>query len=186
VTNFRGWRMARFYRVIGGWTLAIATVLGVSYCSELPKYRFEREAIDAGAHIPGARLISSAKSADLASPLSWIWPATTTFNFAAPDPLMKGRFIVITLRDDQDAPSSLLIDADCQEHALTPYDLGEPDGASPAIDVWGQPVVTPNGQTYRRLSTDIPLPTPWLRAFCDTDWTVERREAAAGRTKQTP
>jgi hypothetical protein len=132
-----------------------------------------------GERMPGARLISAMKTGDLASPISWFWPARTTWNFALPDPLMRDRFYTVTLRYGEESLSVFLVDADCQAREEVLYDLDEPDSAFPARDVWGEPVVAPNGKTYRRLNTKVALPPAWLHAFCDTDWTTERKAAAA-------
>jgi len=169
---------SRAFKIVGGWSLGIAIVLGLSYCEEGPKYQFDRMAVDVGHQIPGARLIGSVKSLDLASPLSWFWPARTTWNFASPDPLMHYRFYTVTLIYEQKEPIIFLMDADCEDRKLDLYDLDEPESAFPARNLWGEPVVAPNGKTYRRLDTKQEFPAIWLRAFCDTDWSAERSAVA--------
>jgi hypothetical protein len=170
----------RAFKIAGGWSAGIAIVMGLSYCSEWPKYRFERLAAETGQHIPGARLIGSMKTGNLASPISWFWPATTTWNFARPDLLMRDRFYTVTLTYDEN-PDVFLLDVDCEARGKAGiYDLDQPESAFPARNLWGEPVVAPNGKTYRELKTNITLPPEWLHAFCDTDWTTERK-AAAGR-----
>jgi hypothetical protein len=167
--------ISRTLKIVGGWSTALAILLGVSYCSELPKYRFEQSAAEAARHIPGVRLIHSIRSVDAASPITWFWPATTTWNFAWPDPFMTGRFFTVTLVYDQENPIVFLVDADCEARELELYGLDQPENAFPARDVFGEPVVAPNGQTYRRLKTkQNELPVDWLHAFCDTDWEAER------------
>jgi hypothetical protein len=173
--------MAHTPKTILGGVAAVAILLGLSYCEEAPKYRFERQATEAGSNIAGARLISSVKTGDLTSPVSWFWPATTTFNFAVPDPTMLDRFWVISMIEDEREPSVFLIDADCTEHKLSLYALDQPETSFPAIDIWGQPVVAPNGKTYRQLKVSFDLPQQWIQAFCATDWTVEREAVAAAR-----
>jgi hypothetical protein len=37
----------------------------------------------------------------------------------------------------------------------------------------GQPVLAPNGKTYRRLRIQPPARPEWMQAFCETDWTAE-------------
>lgn len=170
----------RAFKIASGWSAGIAIALGLSYCAEWPKYRFEQLAAETGHSIPGARLIGSTQTADFASPISWFWPATTTWNFARPDPLMRNRFYTVTLIYNEESPIVFLVDADCEARKEVLYDLDEPESAFPARDMWGEPVAAPNGKTYRRLNTNTALPLKWLHAFCDTDWTIERK-AAAGR-----
>jgi hypothetical protein len=167
------------FKIAGGWSAGIAIALSLSYYAEWPKYRFERLAAETGQRIPGARLIGSMKSADFASPISWFWPATTTWNFARPDPLMRDRFYTLTLiYDEKESPIIFLVDADCEARKEVLYDLDQPESAFPARNLWGEPVSAPNGKTYRQLKTNIAPPPEWLHAFCDTDWTTERKAAA--------
>jgi hypothetical protein len=154
-------------------------MLGVSYCSELPKYRFEQAAIETAKQLPGSRLLTSFKSGDLTSPISWFWPATTTWNFAVPDRELSGRFYTFTLTYGDKNPLVYLVDVDCEDHEFTWYDLDEPEGAFPARDLFGEPVVAPSGQTYRRSKDQLDPPPGWMHAFCDTDWTAERKAATA-------
>jgi hypothetical protein len=168
----------RFLQIIGAWFAVIGVVLGLSYWSEFPKYRFEKTAIEVGKQLPGSRLISSFKSGDLASPVSWFWPATTTWTFAMPD-RMGGRFYTITLVYSEKEAIVHLIDADCKNHEVTWYDLDKPASAFPARDIFGEPVLAPSGETYRRSKSQHPPPPGWMHEFCDTDWTVERREVAS-------
>lgn len=167
----------------GAWALGIAIVLGLSYCSELPKYRFQQDAAETGRIIPGARLVNSFQSADLASPVSWFWPATTTWNFAWPDLLTQDRFYAVTLVYGEDDPLVLLVDADCKNGEVELYDLDQPENALPARTIRGEPVVAPNGKTYRHVDTEQQFPASWVRAFCDTDWTTEKDAAAAARQR---
>lgn len=159
-------------KIIGAWVAVLIAVFGWSYLSERPKYHFEELAAEVGRQLPGGRLISSVKSGDLASPLTWFRPATTTYNFAIPD-LPKGRFYVMSLRYDEKEPTIHLIDADCDERSLVWHGLDQPNSAYPARDLWGEPVVAPNGKTYRRIQSRLAAPPEWIRAFCDTDWTNE-------------
>jgi len=157
-------------------------LLGMSYCSEWPKYRFEQMAAETGHRIPGARLIGSMKTAGFASPVSWFWPATTTWNFAWPDSVMSDRFYTFTLIYDEEKPIVFLVDADCEAREQVFYGLDQPESAFPARDIFGEPVVAPNEKTYRRLTTkQDELPAAWLHHFCDRDWTAERKAAAAPR-----
>ena len=176
----RAMAMGRTFRILGGWSIAIAVLLGMSYCSELPIYRFERMATEMGHRVPGARLISSIKTARLTSPLSWFWPTTETWNFAWPDPMMLDRFHTFTLVHDENSPIVFLVDADCETREQILYGLDAPESALPALDVFGEPVMGPNGKTYRRLKIkQDDLPAGWLHEFCDTDWTAERNAAQA-------
>tara|TARA_R110002074_G_scaffold398138_2_gene589638 strand:- start:1517 stop:2044 length:528 start_codon:yes stop_codon:yes gene_type:complete len=160
---------------------ALASVLGVlvflsglSYCSERPKYHFEKVAIAVGEEMQGARLIDSFKSGDLASPVSWFWPATTTWVYAIPDVQIKNRFVTVTLVYGESEPSILLQDVDCVSGQSTMYsELGDEDTAA-ALDFYGNPVVAPNGKTYRRFESSVVEPKKQQIAFCDTDWSSER------------
>jgi hypothetical protein len=60
---------SRAFKIASGWSAGIAIALGLSYCAEWPKYRFEQLAAETGDSIPGARLIGSTKTADFASPI---------------------------------------------------------------------------------------------------------------------
>ena len=174
----KNFKSGRPLKIIGGWSAAIAIALGISYWSERPKYHFEQVASRVGQQLPGAWLISSMKTGDLSSPVSWFWPATTTWNFAVPD-RMRDRFYIISMRYGEGQATTFLIDADCEAHKVVWYDLDEPESAYPARDFLGDPVVAPNGQTYRRDSAQLPAPPEWLHAFCETDWTAERKAAAS-------
>jgi hypothetical protein len=168
----------RFLQIISAWFAVIAVVLGISYWTELPKYRFEQAAIEVGKQLPGSRLISSFKSGDLVSPVSWFWPATTTWNFAVPDRVMGDRFYTITLVYGEKEPIVYLVDADCKDHEFTWYDIDEPASALPARDLFGEPVLAPSGETYRRSKSQLDPPPGWMRELCDTDWTVDRKAAS--------
>jgi hypothetical protein len=167
-------------KTYGSAALVIALLSGLSYCSEWPKYRFEDDARLAGTKLPGARLLGSFKTADLASPVSWFWPATTTWNYAMPDPLINGRFVLVTLVYDHD-PIIFMVDVDCKARTVTWYDQDEPDNAVPAQDTWGRDVKAPNGKTYRLWKSNYPLPGDEMHTLCDTDWTREKRVVAAAR-----
>jgi hypothetical protein len=169
------------FKTAGGLAAFIAFLFGGSYCSEMPKYRFEKVAAETGRRLAGARLVSSIKSGDLTSPASWFWPATTTWNFAMPDPTMDGRFYLMSMIYEEKEPNVWLLDVDCDSRKGEWYDLDEPATAIPARDVWGDPLVAPNGQTYRHSKVSIAFPTEWLHQFCDTDWTAERRAVASQR-----
>src|SRR5271163_2535478 len=133
--------MRRTFKTVGGWSAVIAICLGVSYGAELPKYRFERLAAETIRDLPGARVIGTMKSLDIPSPVSWFWPPTTTWNLALPDSRMADRFYTITLVYGEERPIVYLVDADCQTRRLLAYDLDEPESASPAVDLFGKPVV---------------------------------------------
>ena len=167
---------------LGVLALGIAIVLGLSYSAELPKYRFQEDAAETGRVIPGARLVGSVQSTELASPVSWFWPATTTWNFAWPDLAKPNRFYAVSLNYGEDDPDVLLVDADCKTGAAELYDLDEPDSAPPALSVRGEPVVAPNGKTYRRAALR-PFPTNWIQSFCDTDWSAEKASVAAAQQR---
>lgn len=166
---------------LGVLALGLAIVLGLSYSAELPKYRFQADAAETGRVIAGARLVSAIQSTELASPVSWFWPATTTWNFAWPDLAKQNRFYAVTLIYGEDDPDVLLVDADCKTGAVELYDLDEPDSALAARTVHGEPVVAPNGKTYRRIDREHPFPSTWVQSFCGTDWTAEKALVAAAR-----
>jgi hypothetical protein len=143
----------------------------------MPKYHFEEATSELGRQLPGARLVSSIRSGDFTSPVSWFRPTTTTWNFAMPDPRMDGRFYTFTMVFGEKEPFVFLLDVDCQDRTLIWYSLSEPASAFPARDIFGEPVVTPNGKTYRRFDAKYPAPPEWMPAFCDTDWTAEKDAA---------
>jgi len=120
------------------------------------------------------------RNVDLASPASWFWPATTTLVFAVPDPLLQDRFYTISLiYDERESPIILLVDPDCEHRDAILYDLDEPDSTLPALSMWGKPVVAANGKTFRRMKGNMAIPSEWMHAFCDTEWTAEREAAGA-------
>jgi hypothetical protein len=170
------------FKSIGAWTAAIAIALTVSYCSERPKYEFERSTVAAvKENLPGARIISSIQTIDFFSPVSWFWPTTERLNFAMPDTETGGTFYQFTVSYDNEPASVFLIQAFCQERELRWYDLDEPESAFPARDWLGRVVTAPNGKTYRLHESKYPNPPEWLHAFCDTDWTVERSAERAAQ-----
>ena len=170
--------MKRLVAIIGAWSMVIGGLLGVSYCSELHKHRFEQTAIEVRKGLPGSRLLTSFKSSNLVSPISWFWPATTTWNFAVPDRQLQGRFYTFTLTyGEKDDPIVYLVDVDCKVKKLTWYDLDEPESAYPAVNSRGEPAVAPNGKTYRLSKAQLDPPAGWMYEFCDTDWTEERAAA---------
>ena len=156
----------------------VAAVLAVSYVFEIPKYHFEKIAREAAAGLPGTRLIQIAKTVDVEFPISWVKPPIVMLNFAMPDPLMRGRFFMINFNYSEKDPDSFLLDADCKTQKWAMYDLDQPSSAFPAIDLWGEDVVAPNGKTYRLVKSDNDLPSEWFSAFCKSDWTGERKAIA--------
>ena len=170
-------------KIIGSGSLIIALALGISYYVERPKYRFEQMAAEVGEGMPGARLIGSFDSVSIASPVSWFWPATTTWDFALPDPQLLDRFYTYTLFYGQVEPDILLVDVYCEDQTVDIYSLNQPESASPARDPNGAPVTAPSGDTFRLFDTELVPPAAWLPAFCDTDWTTER-EAVRTEVRQ--
>jgi hypothetical protein len=175
----------RILRIVGGWSVVILGVLSVSYCSELPKHRFEDRAAESTSAVPGARVIGSKMRRSILSPVSWLWPATTETTFALPDPRVADRFYTMTLAYGEKQPAILLVDADCQTHTLTFSGPDEPQSAEPARDLFGAPVVAANGKTYRRLSIVPDIPATWKADFCDTNWSSEREAVAAAQRNRT-
>jgi hypothetical protein len=168
-------------RTVCGWSSVAVIVLGMSYCSEAMKHRFEDRAAENTSSVPGARVISSEQRRSILSPVSWFWPATTETTIALPDPRVADRFYTMTLTYGEKLPVVFLIDADCQTQRLTFFGPDEPESAEPAQDLFGAPVVAANGKTYRRLRTNPEAPATWIVDFCDTDWSVERETVAAAR-----
>ena len=161
---------------------AVAILATLSYCSERPKYHFEKVAAEVGKEIPGARLIDSFQSGDLASPVSWIWSATTTWVYAVPDPLMKNRFLIATLVYGEKDLMPLLEDIDCTSGKSTLYSGENVDETMPpARDIWGDPVKAANGKTFREFTSNIEPTKKRLNAFCHTDWTTERAAVLASQ-----
>jgi hypothetical protein len=175
----------RILRIVSGWSVVILGVLSVSYCSELPKHRFEDRAAESTSAVPGARVIGSKMRQSILSPVSWLWPATTETTFALPDPRVADRFYTMTLAYGEKQPAIFLLDADCQTRTLTVFGLDEPQSAEPARDLFGAPVVAANGKTYRRLSIVPEIPATWIADFCDTNWSSEREAVAAAQRNRT-
>jgi hypothetical protein len=171
----------RILRIVGGWSVVIFGVLGVSYCSELPKHRFQDRAAESTSAVPGAREIGSKMRRTILSPISWFWPATTETTFALPDPRVADRFYTMTLAYGEKLPAVFLVDADCQTRKLTFFGPDEPEIAEPAQDLFGAPVVAANGKTYRRLRTNRDAPATWVADFCDTNWSAEREAVVAAQ-----
>jgi hypothetical protein len=175
--------LTRALKIAGGWIIGIAIVLGWSYWSERGKYHFEQMATEVGGNLPGARLINHSSVIDPTSPITWFWSPTTTYNYAIPDPIMRDRFIVMSLVYELKDPGVWLIDVDCSARTETLYDLDEPETQFPARNLWGEPVVAPNSKTYRQMKNVIPLPKGWLKTMCESDWTAERKAVAAAQLK---
>jgi hypothetical protein len=171
----------RIFRIIGGWSAAIIGVMAVSYCSELPRHRFEDRAAESTNGVPGARVISSKKRRSIQSPVSWFWPATTESTIALPDPRMADRFYTVAWTYGKKQPEVFLVDADCQTRSLTFFGPDEPEGAEPARDLFGNSVVAANGKTYRRLRIAPDAPAAWIADFCGTDWSAERDAVVAAQ-----
>jgi hypothetical protein len=170
----------RILRLVGGWSVVIFGVLAVSYCSELPKHRFENRAETTNS-VPGARVIGSARRRGILSPVSWFRPATTETTIALPDPRVADRFYTMTVAYGQKLPVVFLVDADCQTRKLSFSGPDEPDSTEPARDLFGASVVAANGKTYRRLRTNPEAPATWIVDFCDSDWSPEREAVAAAQ-----
>jgi hypothetical protein len=141
----------RILRIVGGWSAVTFVVLGMSYCSEATKHRFEDRAAENTSSVPGARVIGSKQHRSMLSPVSWFWPATTETTIALPDPRVADRFYTMTLAYGEKLPAVFLVDADCPTRKLTFFGPDEPESAEPARDIFGAPVVAANGKTYRRL-----------------------------------
>jgi hypothetical protein len=172
---------SRVLRVVGGWSAVVLAAMIISYCSELPKHRFEERGAESAHGVPGARIIGSATRVNILSPVSWLWPVTTEWSLALPDPRIADRFYTITQVFGEKQPVIFLVDADCQTRSLTFFGPDEPETAAPARDLFGNPVVATNGKTYRRLGISPAAPADWLTAFCDTEWSAEREAVAALR-----
>jgi hypothetical protein len=173
----------RILRMGGGWSAVAVIVLGMSYCSEATKHRFEGRAAETTNGVPGARVIGSVRRRSILSPVSWLWPATTETTIALPDPRVADRFYTMSVAYGEKLPVVFLVDADCQMRKLTFFGPDEPENAEPARDLFGVPVVAANGKTYRRLRIDPEAPATWIAVFCDTDWSGER-EAVADAQRQ--
>jgi hypothetical protein len=72
------------FKIAGALAVVVAWILGGSYYSEAPKYRFEHVAKSEAAAVPGARQLNAIKIVDIASPVSWFWPPATILNLQFP------------------------------------------------------------------------------------------------------
>jgi hypothetical protein len=142
------------------------------------KYEFLHLPTAVSVELPGSRLIDSTKVFDLDSPLSWFWPEAG-WVFAIPDPVQADRFFMFRIEYGERQPIVFMVDADCSTKRMTWYDTDEPDNVFPARDLYGRPVVAPDGKTYRRSSAQAEPPQKWMHEFCETDWTAERKAKAA-------
>jgi hypothetical protein len=176
---------SRTLKIVGWWSPVILVVLGLSYCSEWTKHRFEDRAAESTNSIPGARVIGSKKRLSVLSPVSWLWPATTEWTIALPDPRVADRFYTMAFAQADKQPTVFLVDADCQTRKLIFFGPDEPGSATPAQDLFGNPVVAANGKTYRLLRSNPDAPTSWVADFCDTDWSTQR-EAVIAAQRMTP
>ena len=185
--------VVRTLKTLGGALAAIVTLTLMSYCSEWPKYNFERQIAEAVRSLPGARVIEKQSVTDVTSPIEWFWPPVTRWTFAVPDPLMRDRFFTTTAIYEERDPITQLVDVDCESRTAIRYDPDEPDSALPARTLWGDPVVASNGKVYRRIAAKIettyPEPRRFIDAFCDTDWSAEREaigRAVYGERQSSP
>jgi hypothetical protein len=175
----------RILRIVGGWSVVIFGVLAVSYCSELPKHRFEGRAAESTSAVPGARVIGSAKRRSILSPVSWFWPATTESIIALPDPRVADRFYTMTLAYGEKLPVSSWWMPTGLRRTLIFFGPDEPQSAEPARDLFDAPVVAANGKTYRRLRANPDKPSTWVMDFCDTDWSAEREAIVAAQRNRS-
>jgi hypothetical protein len=171
----------RILRFVAGWSAVTVIVLGVSYCSEATKHRFQDRTAENTNSVPGARVIGSEQHRSILSPVSWFWPATTETTTALPDPRVADRFYTMTLAYGEKLPVVFLVDADCQTRKLTFFGPDEAESAEPAQNLFGAPVVAANGKTYRRLRINPEAPATWVVDFCDTDWSAEREAVLAAQ-----
>lgn len=148
--------------------------LALSYCQQLPKYAFEREAAQID-ELPGTRLIDTVKTGELTSPVTWFRPNETTWRYAVPDLIHQGRFAVLAFHYEHD-PSAYMVDADCSSRELSFAGLDEPEEADPMRDIFGRPVVAGDGRVYRLINSSLPTDQKLVGQFCDTDWTPELTE----------
>ena len=177
---------SRTLKIVGAGLTVFLVVLGLSYCSELPRHRFEARAAETASGIPGARVIGSKDGVNIPSPVSWFWPATIEWTVALPDPRVADRFYTMTLIYGEKQPVVFLVDADCQTRKLTFFGPDEPESAEPARDLFGGPVVAANGKTYRRLPTNPVAPAAWFVSFCNTEWSTEREAVTSAQRKRLP
>ncbi|MCF8534547.1 MAG: hypothetical protein K9G48_16190 [Reyranella sp.] len=159
----------KYIQNIGAIIIVAAISLGLSYCSERPKYQFAASVITGSKQIPGVRLINSFKSGDLTSPVSWFWPATTRLVYARPDiTAPTPRFYIMSF-GYKDPPAVWLVEPDCQakkEYIYFPAEPGE--NGEPARNVMGEPVTAPNGKRFLLHENSMPPNADNMRAFCVT------------------
>jgi hypothetical protein len=175
--TLRAAKLPAIMQIVAALGLMMLILFSLSYCQELPKRAFEREAqaIDTR---PGTRLIRTMETSDLASPLSWFYPNKTTWIYAFPDAIQSERFGLVAMHFEYE-PSAYMADADCNERRLYFAGLDEPESAPPMRDFLGRPVTSGDGRVFRLISDRLPLEAEFLPVFCDTDWSAERAEIRA-------
>lgn len=154
-----------------------AAVSGLSYLQERSKYAFAAE-VEAGLReAPWTRPVGTLATADLMSPVTWLWPTKTTWRIAQPmmgDGAQRRRFqeSIITYGRE---PSTYILDVDCQAMTVEAADVNQPPAADAMLNVLGEPVRDAQGKPFRYITTKQPWPADDVHQFCETDWTQERR-----------
>lgn len=160
--------------------LLFVAYMGWCYFEVAMQHRYAPNVTQAMANIPGTRLISSFKSGELINPVSWFWPATTRLVYARPDPSVPNpRFFIMSFGIDDpedEQPAIMLEDVNCAaRNSITYFPEKSGDEGEPALTVLGEPLTAPNGSRFVRYDTGVELSPEELKAFCDTDWSTERR-----------
>ena len=164
----------------GFFVLLFAAYLGWCYLEVAEQHRYAPEVAEAMAQVPGARLVSSFKSGDLVNPVSWFWAPVTRLVYARPDPSVPTlRFFVLSfgIADPYDRqPVIMLHDVDCSARNYVIYFPEQPgDTGEPALTALGGALTAPNGSRFLRHDTRAEPSPELLEAFCDADWSRERR-----------
>lgn len=174
-------------------TTVLFGLLGLSYCNELPKHARANNVEDAIKRTPWVREVRSSYDIDIASPVSWVWPAKREWVIAQPTlPGLTGRrFQVshVSTQFDYDwnadlaDPRDYLVDVDCEGRTIRSAHILRVQTEPAMLNPLGQPVVDNEGNIFRYYTGKIVPPIDViereLSAYCDKDWSRERRALPA-------
>lgn len=159
-------------RSLGYLGLAGLLYIGYSAWEQRQQHRFAPAIAASMASVPGARLVAAYESGSLTNPVSWFWPAQTRLVYARPDPsTRKPRFFTFSFGiDDKDPPAIMLVAPDCDANThVTYFPANAAEAGELAMSDGEQPLTAPNGSTFRRHDTGVPL-APKLGGLRCSPW----------------